>query len=125
MVDLLRNHRRSGRNGLKLKYMIGPINATLEQSFPPRNSIRKVGCCVLLSRRAVWWGCGQTRYFRQTPTELQLRQSQSRRPDTIAQARIKLRRPAGKPESNCRSQKVGAWPVSKPESNCRSQKVGA
>ena len=53
MVDFSRNHRRSGRNGLKLRYTIGLINATPEQSFPSRNSIRKVGCCVLLLWRAV------------------------------------------------------------------------
>ena len=28
--------------------MIGSIDATLEQSFPPRNSIRKVGCYVVV-----------------------------------------------------------------------------
>ena len=32
----------------KLEYMIKAINATLEQSFPPGNSIEKQGSCVLL-----------------------------------------------------------------------------
>jgi len=48
-VHLLKNHRRSGRNWLKLIYTIGPIDAIPEQSFPARNSIRKVGCYMLLS----------------------------------------------------------------------------
>src|SRR5271167_4714789 len=51
---LLRNHRSCHWNRPKLEYITGPINATPEQSFPPRNSIGKVGCCVLLSQRAVW-----------------------------------------------------------------------
>jgi hypothetical protein len=53
--------------------MIGLIDVTLEQSFPPGNSIRKVVCCVLLSQVAFWWGCDQTQHFRQTPVELRLR----------------------------------------------------
>jgi hypothetical protein len=42
--DLLRNHGRSSWNWPKLEYIIGLINATLEQSFPPRNSIVKLLC---------------------------------------------------------------------------------
>jgi hypothetical protein len=53
MVHYLRKHRRSGWNGLKLTHMIGPINATPEQSFPPGNSIGKVGCCVVVVAGAV------------------------------------------------------------------------
>jgi hypothetical protein len=34
----------------KLKYVIEPINATPEQSFPPRNSVGKASCCVSSSR---------------------------------------------------------------------------
>jgi hypothetical protein len=36
-----------GWNCRKVGYIIGPINAISEQSFPPRNSIRKVGFYVL------------------------------------------------------------------------------
>jgi hypothetical protein len=43
IVDLLRNHRSSSQNRPKLKYIIRLINATLEQSFPPQNFIRKLG----------------------------------------------------------------------------------
>jgi hypothetical protein len=34
--------------GLKLRYVIKLINPTLEQSSPCRNSIRKVGCYVVI-----------------------------------------------------------------------------
>ena len=73
--SLLRNQRSRIWNGPKLKYIIGLINATLEQSFPPRNSIRKVGCCVLLLQREVWWGCAPTQHFRQTQLEFQQSES--------------------------------------------------
>jgi hypothetical protein len=58
-----------GWNCRKVGYMIGPIDAIPEQSFPPRNSIRKVGFYVL--QHVVWWGCVPTRHFRQTATQLQ------------------------------------------------------
>jgi hypothetical protein len=57
-----------GWNYRKVEYMIGPIDAIPEQSFPPRNSIGKVGFYVL--QQAVWWGCDPTRHFRQTQAEL-------------------------------------------------------
>ena len=47
---------RSLEAGPKLEYMIRAINATLEQSFPPGNSIEKQGCCVLLWQGAVLVG---------------------------------------------------------------------
>jgi hypothetical protein len=34
--------------GLKLERRIRPASATLEQSFPPRNSTGKVSCCVVV-----------------------------------------------------------------------------
>jgi hypothetical protein len=58
-----RNHRSRSWNGPKLKYITGPINATLEQSFPARNSIRKAGCCVLLLQHAVLVGLRQNPIF--------------------------------------------------------------
>ena len=47
---------RSLEAGPKLEYIIRAINAILEQSFPPRNSIEKQGCCVLLWQGAVLVG---------------------------------------------------------------------
>jgi hypothetical protein len=39
--------------------MIGTIDATLEQQFPPRNSMGKVGChddVVVAAGAQFWWG---------------------------------------------------------------------
>jgi hypothetical protein len=67
--------------------MIGPIDAIQEQSFPPWNSIGKVGFyMLLLLQGAVWWGCDPTRHFRQSQAELQ---QQAIR----AAVQIQLRRP--------------------------------
>ena len=48
VYGLQRNHRSRGQNGPKLEYITRPINVILEQSFPARNSIRKVDCCVIV-----------------------------------------------------------------------------
>ena len=42
----------------KFEYTIRAINVTPEQSFPPRNSIEKQGCCVLLQQGSSFGGVG-------------------------------------------------------------------
>src|SRR5277367_1298887 len=77
------DHRRSSRNGPKLEYVTGPINATLEQSFPPRNSIGKVGCCVLLLQSAVLVGSHPNPTFQADTCRIAMS-------NTVAQARTQL-----------------------------------
>ena len=76
--------------------MTGPINAMLEQSFPPRNSIGKVGCCVLLLQSAVLVGSRPNPTFQaEMQAELQCRTLPQGRfncagQESIAQARNQL-----------------------------------
>ena len=79
VIVLYRNHRSRSRNEPKLEYITRPINTTLEQSFLPRNSIRKVGCCVLLLQHAVLVGLRQNPIFQADAVKIPGKQTRTTR----------------------------------------------
>ena len=74
-TGLYRSHRSHSWNRPKLEYITRPINATLEQSFPAQNSIRKVDCCVLLLQSAVLVGLRQNPIFQADAVKIPGKQS--------------------------------------------------